>query len=91
MTKDIREVVMLVHYQDNTVGVIRGLKCASLQGGATYTDPAGNVVNPWETPVLGRKDITVMYQFSFFDVEVQPDGSAYRYRAVRPPEEKEKK
>ena len=91
MTQSIREIIMLVHYDDNTVAEIRGLRCASLQGEPTYADPAGNVINPWETSVSWRKDLTVTYQLSFFGVELEPDGSVYRYRAVRPPEEKEKK
>ena len=91
MTKSVREVIMLVHYDDNTVAEIRGFKCSSLMGESTYTDSAGNVVDQWEASVLGRKDLTVTYQLRFSDVEAYPDGAMYRYRAVPGPEEKEEK
>lgn len=90
MTKSVREVIMLVHYDDNTIDEIRGFKCSSFTGGSTYTDSAGNVVNPWEASVFGRKDLTVSYQIRFFGVEADPDGAVYHYRMVPAPEEKEK-
>ena len=90
-TSGIREVIMLIHYDDNTVAEIRGLKCSSLMSECIYTDPAGNVVSLWGTSVYGRRDLTATYQFRFFDVAAKPNGSMYHHRTVRPPEEKEKK